>query len=65
MVLVRALLPAFVLTLFITGALAAAGARGGVLAIQQAPVLDYHVFWSWPLFLLLTALSWVLMTMMK
>jgi len=64
MVLVRALLPGFIRTFLLAGILAAAGTRGGVLAIQQAPLLDYHFFWSWPLFLLITALSWVLMAMM-
>jgi hypothetical protein len=65
MVLVRALLPGFVLTFLIAAVLWGAGTRGGVLAVQQAPLLDYHFFWSWPLFLVLTALSWVLMAMMK
>ena len=65
MVLVRALLPAFLLTFLVTGILAAAGARGGVLAIQHAPLLDFHVFWSWPLFLLFTALAWAMLAMMR
>ena len=65
MAIVRALFPAFVLTVLITGVLAASGARGGVLAIQQAPLIHMHFFWSWPLFLLFTGLAWALTTMMK
>jgi arginine exporter protein ArgO len=65
MVLVRALLPAFILTFLAAAILAAAGTQGGVLAIQAAPVMDYHVFWSWPLFLLFTGLAWALFSMMK
>ncbi|MCX7865054.1 MAG: hypothetical protein N2423_08490 [Novosphingobium sp.] len=65
MTIVRALLPGFILTLVVTAILAASGARGGVLAIQPAPLLDMHIFWSWPLFLLFTGLGWALLSMMK
>ena len=64
MTIVRALLPGFILTFIVTAILAAAGTRGGVLAIQPAPLLDMQVFWSWPLFLLFTALGWTLLSMM-
>ena len=65
MVLVRALLPAFLLTFLAASILAAAGSRGGLLAIETAPLMEYHFFWSWPLFLLFTGLSWTLLSMMK
>lgn len=65
MVIVRALLPAFILTFVITGILAASGLHGGVLAIQQAPLIETHVYWSWPLFTSFTALGWALLAMMK
>ncbi|MDG2005304.1 MAG: hypothetical protein P8J20_18430 [Novosphingobium sp.] len=65
MAIVKALLPAFILTFVITAVLAAAGVQGGVLAIQPAPLIETHVFWSWPLFLLFTGLSWTFVTMMR
>ena len=65
MTIVRALLPAFILTFVVTAILAATGTHGGVLAIQPAPLADTHFYWSWPLFLLFTALGWTLLTMMR
>ena len=65
MTIVRALLPAFILTFLVTAILAAAGAHGGVMAIQQAPLAQYHFFWSWPIFCLFTAVSWAILTMMR
>lgn len=65
MLIVRALLPAFVLTFLVAAILAAAGAHGGVLAIHQAPLMDHHFYWSWPLFTLFTGVSWAILLMMK
>jgi len=65
MTIVRALLPAFIFTFVVSAILAASGTRGGVMAIQQAPLAHYHFFWSWPLFCLFTGVSWAILTMMK
>jgi len=32
----------------------------GLLAIHRFPIADYHLFWSWPIFCLATAIAWVL-----
>lgn len=38
---------------------------GGVLAISAFNMADVHIFWSWPLFLVGTGLSWAILQMMK
>jgi len=65
MVVVRALLPAFIMTFLITALLAATGTRGGILAIEKAPLLTHQIFWSWPIFAVFTGVSWMLTSKMK
>jgi hypothetical protein len=65
MTIVRALLPAFILTFVVAAIVAATGTCGGVLAIEQAPLVDWHFYWSWPLFLLFTGIGWGLLTLMR
>ena len=52
---------AFVLALFI----GSGGSSGGLLNVQLVTVQDFEFYWSWPLFLLGTALSFGLFLLME
>ena len=52
---------AFVVALFI----GSGGSSGGLLNVQLVTVQDFEFYWSWPLFLLGTALSFVLFLLME
>lgn len=41
------------------------GSSGGHLAIHAMAVGDYKIFWSWPMFLTGTGLSWGLMLLQR
>lgn len=41
------------------------GSGGGFLNIHSMALGDYSVFWSWPLFLTGTGLSWGLMALQR
>lgn len=62
-------LKAVVLGAVLTGVVAVVvgsqGSSGGALAIHAMPVGDQRVFWSWPLFLTGTGLSWGLLTLQR
>jgi hypothetical protein len=62
---IKALIPGTVITLLISALLYGAGKRGGVLALEQSHLLDFDVYWSWPLFLLTYCLSRALLFMME
>ena len=52
---------AFVVALFI----GSGGSSGGLLNVQLVTVQDLEFYWSWPLFLLGTALSFGLFLLME
>ena len=41
------------------------GSRGGHLSIFRGEILQYDVWWSWPLFFAGTGLAWGLMLMQR
>ena len=41
------------------------GSQGGHLAIFQGEILQYDVWWSWPLFFAGTGLAWGLMLLQR
>lgn len=41
------------------------GSTGGALAVHPMQVIDYKVYWSWPLFLSGTGLAWGLVLLQK
>lgn len=51
----------YVVSLFI----GSAGSRGGQLAIFQAEIHQYDIWWSWPLFLAGTGLAWGIMMLQR
>lgn len=52
---------AFVVALFI----GSGGSSGGILNVHEVTVQGYDFFWSWPLFVVGTALSFGLFLMME
>ena len=60
---IKALFPGAAITLLMSAILYAGGTRGGVFAIEHAELLDVNLYWSWPLFLALFALSRALLWM--
>lgn len=52
---------AFVVALFV----GSGGSSGGLLNVHEVTVQGYDFFWSWPLFVLGTALSFALFLMME
>ena len=52
---------AFVVALFI----GSGGSSGGMLNVHSVTIEDFQFFWSWPLFLLGTALSFGLFLLME
>lgn len=41
------------------------GSSGGPLAIHSFEVIDYKVYWSWPMFLSGTGLFWSLLLLQR
>jgi hypothetical protein len=55
------ILLAFVVALFV----GSGGSSGGLLNVHEVTIQGYDFFWSWPLFILGTALSFALFLMME
>jgi hypothetical protein len=64
MATIKALIPGTAITMLVSALLYGAGTREGVFALQRASLLDFDVYWSWPLFLATFGLSRVLLFMM-
>jgi hypothetical protein len=63
-----ACLKAVVLGLILAGLVSlfigSGGSSGGLLNVHQMAIYGYHIYWSWPLFVIGTALSFGLFLMM-
>lgn len=64
MAFLKALIPGFILTLLVAGAIGSQGSSGGFLEISRFAVEGHDLYWSWPLFIAGTGLSWALLWMM-
>lgn len=53
---IKALIPGTLLTLLVSAVLAAQGVRSSSLALEHASIGQHHFYWSWPLFVIATAL---------
>ena len=53
------------LTVVVALVIGSQGSRGGRLAIFQAEIYEYDLWWSWPLFFAGTGLAWGLMIMQR
>ncbi len=58
---IKAMFLGGVLTGVIALVIGSQGSSGGYLSIHDMRVGDYSLYWSWPLFLAGTGLSWALM----
>ena len=54
---IKALFPGAAITLLISALLCGAGSRGGVFALERTELLDFNLYWSWPLFLVTFGLA--------
>jgi len=63
--LLKAMLIAAVVTGCIAIVIGTQGSSGGQLRIHSMMIQDFKVFWSWPLFLAGSGLSWGLILLQK
>ncbi len=61
----KAMIIAAAVTLCIAIVIGSQGTSGGQLAIQPMTVGDFKMFWSWPMFLAGTGLSWGLFLLQR
>lgn len=59
---VKALFPGTALTVIVAGIIGSNRSKGAWLMIEHVTIEDYSFYWSWPLFVAATFLSWVLFT---
>lgn len=62
---IKALIPGAAMTVLISAILYSGGTRSGVFALERTQLLDFNLYWSWPLFLAIFGLSRVLLWMME
>lgn len=63
--LFKALIPGAVLTGIVSLLIGSGGSTGGILNIFHFAVQHHQVYWSWPLFLAATGLSWAILWMLE
>lgn len=64
MAFLKALIPGLILTLLVSGVIGSQGSQGGFLQIARFTIEGHHIYWSWPLFVIGTAISWAILWMM-
>lgn len=65
MELIKALIFGAILSATIALVIGSQGTSGGALAIQMIPVADAKLYWSWPVFLSGTGLSFGLLLLQR
>lgn len=65
MALFKALIPGLILTFVVALVMGSNGTSGAWLEIYRANVEGVRFYWSWPLFLTSTGLSWCIFWMME
>lgn len=63
--LFKGLIPGALLTYIVSMVFGSGGTRAGFLYVHQVAISSYEFYWSWPLFVGATALSWVVFLMLK
>ncbi|QUL37251.1 hypothetical protein [Erythrobacter sp. JK5] len=61
----KAMTLAAVLTWAIALVVGSQGSSGGSLAVHSMHIVDFKMYWSWPLFLSATGLSWGLILLQR
>ena len=64
MAFIKALIPGFIVTWLVSTIIGSQGSQGGVLSIHHSYIEQHSFYWSWPLFLAMTLLSWGIFAMM-
>lgn len=65
MEVVKGILVGIVLTFVVCLVIGSQGTTAGYLYIHQLPILDYKVWWSWPLFVVSSGVASAIALMMK
>jgi hypothetical protein len=65
MLVLKAIVPSFILTVMVSAIVASSGSSAAFLNLQQATVYGHPFDWSWPLFLASSALCWGLLLLME
>lgn len=65
MAFVKALLPGAILTWIVTYIIGSNGSSGGFLNIFETAIMGHEFYWSWPLFIAGTGLSWAIFWMLE
>lgn len=60
----KALVLGIALALIVSLFIGSGGSSGGLLHVREVAVSDYDFYWSWPLFVIGTALSFGIFIMM-
>ena len=60
MTLVKALVPSTILTLVVAAVVGSAGSSGSFLNLQDTHINGHVIYWSWPFFLVASAITWTL-----
>lgn len=60
--LFKALFPGALLSWVVSSVIGGQGSRGAWLSIERLHFQQHSMFWSWPLFLIGTAIAWALYT---
>lgn len=63
--LVKALVPGIILTFVVSIIIGSNGSPAGYLNIHSVSIAGQSFYWSWPLFLAATGLSWGILLMME
>jgi hypothetical protein len=58
MALFKGMIPGLIVTLIVAVILGANGVSAGWLNVHKLHVAQLYFYWSWPLFLVATALGW-------
>ncbi len=54
-----------ILTFFVAGIIGSTGSSGAFLTIKPIILEGRSIYWSWPMFLAGTGLSWVILALME
>jgi hypothetical protein len=63
--LIKGVIPGAVFAWIVSFLIGSSGSTGGVLAIDDVALAGFDFYWSWPLFLAGTGLSWAIFYMME
>lgn len=65
MSLFKGLIPGLLLTFVVSMILGSNGSRGAWLEIHRVTLQGQDFYWSWPLFVISTGISWAIFWMME